>query len=438
MAFDVNDLRRQRTAAATNMQSCAAALDTAETAEAPDTAAIEAATAAFSTAQAEFDALNVRVQRAETVEAATAAAAVPVDMPSGLAGGSALSPATPKNPMEKGVGAGLFIMALAAGSGDAARAATYAENHGHSTISAALSGATDAAGGVTVPQELSGEIIEMLKPRVTVRNAGARVIDMPAGQVTDARQTGGATAGYGAENAPAVESEPGFDRVDKSFKTLRSLVPVGNALLRHASVAVAMMVRDDMLDVMALREDLAFLRADGTGDQPTGLKTWCPGANVIVAADAVFANVDLYLRQCEAKLTDANIPMAKPGWIMRGGVKSFLAGLRDANGNLAYPSIDASNTLRGYPIYTTSQIPNNLGVGSDESEITLADFNEILIGDSMKLTLASSGEATYVDTNGDTISAFQRDLTLMRAIAEHDLAPRHVEAIAMITTKGWG
>jgi hypothetical protein len=62
----------------------------------------------------------------------------------------------------------------------------------------------------------------------------------------------------------------------------------------------------------------------------------------------------------------------------------------------------------------------------------------MLVGDSMALTLASSSEAAYVNTSGDTVSAFQNDLTLMRTVEEHDFVPRHDVAISMITGKGWG
>ncbi|NRB17719.1 MAG: phage major capsid protein [Rhodobacteraceae bacterium] len=86
---------------------------------------------------------------------------------------------------------------------------------------------------------------------------------------------------------------------------------------------------------------------------------------------------------------------------------------------------------------TTSQVPNNLGTGND-TEITFADFSEIMIGDDQDIRIASSSEASFVDTNGDTVSAFQRDLTLMRAVSRHDLAPAHDEAISVITGTSWG
>lgn len=117
--------------------------------------------------------------------------------------------------------------------------------------------------------------------------------------------------------------------------------------------------------------------------------------------------------------------------------KNWLANLRDAAGHKVFPSIELSGELLGYSIKTTSQLPNNLGVGGNETEIVFADWNEIVIGESQKITIASSTEAAFVNASGDTISAFQNDLTLMRAVAEHDIAPLHDEAIAGFNGAGW-
>ncbi|ASM72506.1 MULTISPECIES: phage major capsid protein [Roseobacteraceae] len=307
---------------------------------------------------------------------------------------------------DKGIGFAFMVHALANSKGDKDRAVARLDKDGHSGMSAALSGASDSAGGVTIPQAQAAEVIELLRPRVTVINSGARIIDMPAGEVRNARQATSATANYGAENHVTEESEPTFDKVDQSFKTLRTLVPVGNALLRHSGAAVMQLVRDDMLDVMGLRKDLAFLRGDGTADTPKGLGGWVLAGHTQTAVAKTAAAVEAALRQMVSKVQDANVAMISCGWIMRASTRNFLASLREPNhGSYLFPSIDQSNTLLGYPVKTTSQLPDNLGVGGDETEVFFADFNDCMVGDSMKLVISSSTEAAYVDTSGDTVSA---------------------------------
>lgn len=433
--MDINDLRRMLKASADDMEIKAKAIEDLEAAEDTDEQALAAAVAAFEAAESEFKSLQVKVTRAESVERAKAATATSeIDTPPA----APVAVATPKDPEHEGIEVGFMAHALINARGDRDRAAARLEQEGHSAISAALSGATESAGGVTLPRPQAQQVIGLLRPRVTVRASGARIHDMPAGELRNARQATPASAAYGAENAAIVESEPTFDKVEEKFRKLTSLVPIGNSLLRHSSASIAILVRDSIILEMGLKNDLAFLRFDGTGNLPKGLRQWALADHWQAAvAGNDPAVVEAAIRRIKSKVEDANVAMAAPGWIMRASAKNFLASLRWPNGFKVFPSIDDSGTLHGYPIRTTSQIPDNLGAGGDETEIYFADFAEIMIGDAMQISFGSSTEAAFVNQAGDTVSAFQNDLTLMRAIAEHDMAPMHDEAIAGLNGVGW-
>lgn len=437
--MDINDLRRMLRAASDTMGTAAQAIEDLETAEARDEAAIAEAVASFEAAETEFGALQSRLNRAEAVEAARASTAsselavvTPAPAPAQTAAAQVSDPA------HDGIEIGFMAHALINSRGDRDRAVSRLEQDGHSAISAALSGATESAGGVTLPRPQAQQVIGLLRPRVTVRASGARIHDMPAGELRNARLATPASAAYGAENGAIIESEPTFDKVEEKFRKLTSLVPVGNSLLRHSSASVAALVRDSILLEMGLKNDLAFLRFDGSGNTPKGLRHWALAEHwqdAVAGSDP--AVIEAAIRRIKSKVEDANVAMASPGWIMRASAKNFLASLRWANGFKVFPSIDENGTLHGYPIRTTSQIPDNLGVGGDETEIYFADFAEIMIGDAMQITFGTSTEASYVNQLGDTVSAFQSDLVLMRAIAEHDLAPAHDVAIAGLNGVGW-
>lgn len=435
MPKNIADLRRDRKAAADKMTETSAAIATLEEAgTAADAAEMVAAVAAFDGARASFDAVSASLARAESVEAAQAAAAVG-DKPGQPA--PATNPAVAADPAMKGVSVGFVVQALARNKGDRDKAMADLEAQGHSQLSAALSGATEAAGGVTIPRPMAEEMIGLLRARVVVRASGARTFPMPAGQIRHSKQTASAVASYGAENTAIAASEPAFDKLDQSFKKLTGLVPIGNSLLRHSGVQMAQMVRDDLLAVMALREDLAFLRGDGLANTPKGLRNWMLVANWPVAAvAATAAAADLALRRAVSRVEDADVAMASPGWIMRASTKNYLASLRDAVGFLLYPSINDSGTLMGFPIRVTSQIPNNLGGGGNETEVYFGDFAEAMIGDSMVLAFSVSTEAGYHDGTS-FVSAFQNDLTLMRTVSEHDFAPARDVAFSGFNAISW-
>lgn len=433
---DINDLRAVRATAAEALEATATKIEELEGAEAPDADALAAATAEFDAAQSAFDKADKAVVRAERVESARAKVATGGDEgQTSLSGEGGIS-AKAKDPKDEAIEVGFIIGALANQKGNKADAVEQLESAGHSGVAAVLSGATAGAGGVTVPEPLAEKVIDLLRPKVVVRKAGAESSPLPAGKLRHARMATGAVAGYIGEAQPIQETEPTFDNVDQSFKKLVALVPLSNDLLAMSSVAMARLARNDVIKAMAAREDIAFIRNDGSGLTPKGLRHWCLGANWLTEASNSAVAVEALIMRLVNRVEDADVPMLAPGWIMRASTKNFLAELRDGNGFKLYPSIEKTGTLKGYPIHVTSQVPNNLGAGSD-TEITFCDFSEIMIGDSKVLVLATSTEATFVNGSGDPVSAFQNDLTLMRAISEHDLAPMHDAAISGATVTGW-
>ena len=108
---NLDDLRRARATAAQAMATAADALSALEASTTPDAAALTAATAAFDQAEADFKAANTQVQRAESVEAAQAAAAGTGDTRSGAA-------PVPAAPHEKGLGCAKILRTLAAANGN--------------------------------------------------------------------------------------------------------------------------------------------------------------------------------------------------------------------------------------------------------------------------------------------------------------------------------
>jgi HK97 family phage major capsid protein len=92
-------------------------------------------------------------------------------------------------------------------------------------------------------------------------------------------------------------------------------------------------VRDDLVQVLARREDLAFIRGDGTADSPKGFRTFVPAANVIASADAFsLTTVTSELGGVVVSLTRANVPMLKPVWIMHPRTLEYLWWVQKANG----------------------------------------------------------------------------------------------------------
>lgn len=392
--------------------------------------------------QQEFDALGAKISRAEAAERMTAATAVAVEtLTAAVPPPVASVPAQPAGDRVRGAGLARMVSALAAANGDIGRAASLAASRGYGDdVSAALSTATPGGGGVLVPQSFSQELIELLRPQSVVRSLGTRSVPLVNGNMTIPRVKGGAVVNYVGSDADIPTSDMSFADLKLSAKTLVGLVPVSNDLIAFSgtSDSVDQIVAGDLSQAVALREDKAFLRDDGSADTPKGLLHWALTTAKLPASDGgTLQKVDLDLGRAQLCLRNANSNFVKPGWVMSPRTYTFLESLRDGNGNKAYPEL-AGGTLKGYPVRMTTQIPDNLGAGGDASEIYLADFGDCFIGETGTFTIDISREATYKDSNGNTVSAFQRRQTLIRVVAQHDFGPRHQENIAVLTGVTWG
>ena len=75
------------------------------------------------------------------------------------------------------------------------------------------------------------------------------------------------------------------------------------------------------------------------------------------------------------------------------------------------------------PFFSSSTVQANLSASPAYSDFWVADFSLALWGVSYDISLELSREGTFV-SGGQTISAFDQDLTLIRIIAEHDFSMR--------------
>lgn len=385
----------------------------------------------FTELQAQFDELTAQITRLEAAERTAALVAKPVE-----ASKSAAVIIKPELKQYTGAGMTRMVMAIAAGKGDLSLAAKFAETElGDNGLSMAISTAA-GSGGALIPQNMQNEVIELLRDRTIVRKLGARPIPLPNGNLSLPRLAGGAVASYVGEGKDVKASGASFDDVKLSAKTMICLVPLSNQLIGRAGFNVEQLVLGDILSGIANREDKAFLRDDGTNDTPKGFKAVATGANRTSAwdsaADINLTTIDTYLDGLILMAMNGNSNMLQCGWGLSNRTFMKLFGLRDGNGNKVYPEM-AQGLLKGYPVERTSAIPTNLGASGKASEIYFGDWSDVLIAEDGAMMVDYSKEATYIDADGNTVSAFARNQSLIRVITEHDIGFRHVEGLALGT-----
>lgn len=342
--------------------------------------------------------------------------------------------------LPKGISAARLVRAVAISRGSRPEAVKFArETLRDYRVAANLEAQNFAAAGFLIGENMSSDFIDVLRPASVVRSLNPTLGVLVGGVLTARKRTGSATASYIGESAKIPVSKPKGGHVRWTAKKLVAMVALSNDLLRAGnSLRADEWVRDDMVQVVARKEDISFIRSLGTEYTPTGLRYHAPAANVIAAQAAPdLTKVTTDLGKLRLALKNANVPMLRCGFIFTPRTENYLMNLRDGNGNFAFRAEMLTGKLDGHPYRTTTQIPDNLGGGGNESEIYFADFSEIVIADAPTIGIEFSTEASYDDGTGTQVSTFQNDEALVRVIEEHDLKPRHAEAIAVLTGVIW-
>lgn len=307
----------------------------------------------------------------------------------------------------------------------------------------ALTSITVGGGDNVIDTPLSTEFIETLRNESAFLNGGPLEVDMSMGSLKISGGNVGATGTYTAEGSDAGYTQMSTRAVNMQAKHLSAVTAIGNYLIDVSPLAVASIVGDDLQMGLTLAIDSAGLRGDGTGNNPAGILSLVNASHKFAATATsttpTFAQVDADLRAMLTKARASNIPVRRRAWRMSSRVFTYLQFMRDANGNYYFPGLQLDNpTLLNYPVGMSEQIPSNLGVGTNESEIYLIDFGHVLMGITRALRLKASQEASYKNAGGTLVSAFSLDETVIRGTASHDFDMRHDKAAVVLHTVKWG
>lgn len=295
-------------------------------------------------------------------------------------------------------------------------------------------------GGVLIPIDRRNEIIDLLYPTSAYFQGNPVTVPMPNGNFTQPAAATGSSAGYRAEGARSIVTEPSFRDLDMKAFILTAIVPITDQLLNYSEGGVRQWTENNLRMALTLKADSTLLRSTGAANTPTGI-TNNPGAvrtaGTAPAVNPTVAQLEADFRAAEMRFSDLNIPGFGATWLMNPHVVSRLADMRDANGNRLFPELQGDTpTFRRKRVIASNQIPTNLGAGTNETEIALVDWNWVWYGDAVPLRVQFSDQAT-VFFNSDWQSAFQQGLIYLKAEMEHDTEVAMTGAVQVITGVAW-
>ncbi len=305
--------------------------------------------------------------------------------------------------------------------------------------SKALSWLNELTGGALVAPPEMGELIELLRNKEALVNAGARVVPLPPqGRLKYPRQTAASNTYWVGENSPIPDSNLGTGEVTLQAKKLAVLIKAPNELIRFASPAAEALMRDDMTKSLALGLDLAGLEGQGGDNRPRGvinlqninkINSSITGPN----GDSVVGN-DIYrfIAAVEESNAEFEAFVMRPKTMYKYyQLRSDSVAQGDKQGPFLFNLIreagaDTPATLAGYPVVKSTQVSQQQTKGSatNLTYIVGGMWSDLLIGMFGAIEFAAT-------TLGDT--PFQQDQTWVRGILSADIAARHDAAFVWMT-----
>lgn len=295
---------------------------------------------------------------------------------------------------------------------------------------------TGSAGGFAVPEDFNEQIFEELMPYTGFLRGGPDIMPMPSGNHRQSGLASRPTSGYRAEAAAIAVTDATLREISLSAKLLSAATGLSNQVINYTGNRMLTAASGALRRSIGLAMDTAAFEGSGTGNAPTGILTDASAIDFTAATGTAPAIgvVEGELR----KLINVIALYATLGinvaWVMPQRVKGYLEDLRDGNGNKYFPELSAASPmLKGYPVIVTGTIATNGGAGTNEARIGLVSFGNILMGETGTLNIAVSDQATM---NG--VSAFENDMTYIKATMEHDWQSRYNEAVCVLDGVQWG
>lgn len=293
-------------------------------------------------------------------------------------------------------------------------------------------GAPGTGGNIVATNLLASSFIDILRNKCQVINLGATMLTGLVGSVDIPRRNAAATAYWVAEAGKITESEGTFDKISLSPKTVAALSRYSRNMLIQSTPDIEMLVRGDLVEIIALAIDKAALSGPGTGNQPTGIFNFGSIGSVIRGTNGAQVTLD-HMMDLAAAVMNANAAGNSMGYLVNSKTRTSLSKLKSSTGqylwarggeltSIAERMVDRIN---GYPVLQTNQLPSNgtKGTGTNLSSLVFGDWSSLIIGEWGVLEILPNPYGTGFATG-------QVDIRAMQSV---DIGVRHPESFAVMT-----
>jgi HK97 family phage major capsid protein len=272
---------------------------------------------------------------------------------------------------------------------------------GETRESRAMAKSSGANGGFLVPDQLADRLINKARKKNTATKAGAKIIEIPNGNLTLARVAERADAQIKAENAEAQGTTVGFDYVNVSLYTLFSLCTISQELLQDGQ-NIGEIVEKELTDSMSEKMDKLIYFGSGSGE-PLGIANSKINEYSLGTDGSTLSNYNPWSHAVEKIRTSANIEPTHAIYNPR------TAGSLDRLTATTNQPLEAPGSFKNLNKLITNQIGNDFTQGSNDnaSVSIVGDFSNVLIG-----VHPSGMQIRATETGGGALEKYQYKISV--------------------------
>jgi len=267
---------------------------------------------------------------------------------------------------------------------------------------------TAANGGNLVATQLGAMADRINRPALKVEAMGATVLRNLTGFLDLPNLASSGSASWVAEDGAATRSTATFAKVAMGPKTVTGEYQLSRRFTNQANEAVEPMVRGDLGFILAQALDAAAINGGGS-NQPVGILANEDVDTVTAATAFSDTTADLI---AALELDDVS---GTAGFLTHPSVMNTCRKIRDGQGHV----IPLAELFHGVRHEATTQVPTNLGAGTNKTALIYGLWSELVIG---------YWSAVDVLVNPYHADVASKGGVLIHAFLDADVAVRQVEA----------
>lgn len=274
---------------------------------------------------------------------------------------------------------------------------------------------TPSKGGVLVDTDLRiDQFTDTLRNKAMIGRLGARVLSGLVGDIAIPRKTNGTNFYWLDEDEEPELSDFDFSTLNLSPKTIAGAISVTRKLRKQSSMSVESLMRQDMIEGIAVAIDAAQLKGTGLNNQPLGLlnQTGLPGLTYDTAVDWDHV-VDM-----ETMIANSNADESDMAYLT-SPTQRGIAKKTQVFANTGERLWGADNTVNGYRAFATNQMPSDAWLHGDWSQIITALWG-------------------VLDLNVDKATKAGTDALILRIFQDVDTQARRLESFSCLRKKQAG